>query len=162
MKLIAAISFLAFLASSDPALAYPTEVDPGELRDKRLATVRHYRWLERQAERENVGGGVAPAPSDRTSSAAAPLPPPTYPSGVLTSEQVASYARGAGFPESVIPTMVAIAFRESRFDPSAQNPSGACGLWQIYPAQAGCLNPVTNAALAYQKYLAAGLTPWGS
>ena len=151
---------LGILTIATPALAYPTEVDPGELRDKRLATVRHYRQearLERerrQAEAEAAAEPQAQAAEDAPTTAA-------YPSGVLTAEQVASYARAAGFPESVIPTMVQIAYRESRFNPSAQNPSGACGLWQIYPAQSGCLNPATNAALAFAKYQAAGLSPWG-
>lgn len=92
-----------------------------------------------------------------------PAPSPvSYPSGALSAAQVASYARGAGFPEAVVPMMVRIAFRESRFDPGAVNSSsGACGLWQIYPAVPGCLNPATNAALAYAKYQASGLAPWG-
>lgn len=86
----------------------------------------------------------------------------SYSGGVLSAAQVASYARGAGFPESVIPTMVSIAYRESRFNPGAINSSsGACGLWQIYPAQSGCTNPVANAAMAYAKYRASGLSPWG-
>lgn len=86
----------------------------------------------------------------------------SYPSGVLSAAQVAAYARGAGFPDSVIPTMVAIAFRESRFNPNAINSSsGACGIWQIFPAQPGCTNPASNAAMAYAKYRASGLTPWG-
>lgn len=85
-----------------------------------------------------------------------------YSSGVLSAAQVASFAREAGFPESVIPTMVGFAYRESRFNPAAINAtSGACGLWQIFPAQPGCTNPAANAAMAYAKYRAAGLSPWG-
>jgi hypothetical protein len=86
----------------------------------------------------------------------------SYVGGVLSSSQVAAYARGAGFPESAIPTMVAYAYRESHFDPNAINASsGACGIWQIWPAQPGCTNPATNAALAFQKYQASGFAPWG-
>jgi hypothetical protein len=58
--------------------------------------------------------------------------------------------------------MVAYAYRESHFDPNAINASsGACGIWQIWPAQPGCTNPATNAALAFQKYQASGFAPWG-
>ena len=101
---------------------------------------------------------------------AAPVAPvATYSGGCLTSDQVAAYARGAGFPESAIPTMVAYAYRESHFCPGAINQtSGACGLWQIWPAQPGCTDPATNAAQAYAKYSAptagggiAGFSPWG-
>lgn len=83
-------------------------------------------------------------------------------SGCLTSDQVASYARSAGFPESAIPTMVAFAYRESHYCPGAINASsGACGLWQIYPAQPGCTDPASNARMAFAKYQAGGFAPWG-
>lgn len=69
--------------------------------------------------------------------------------------------RAVGFPESVIPTMLAIIERESGGDPSAINASsGACGLLQIYPYQAGCLDPMTNLRMGYAKYQASGLSPW--
>lgn len=98
---------------------------------------------------------VTPAPP-------APAPETSYPSGVLSAAEVASYARGAGFPESVIDEMVAIAYRESRFNPGAINSSsGACGLTQIFPAQPGCLDPARNMEMAYAKYQASGLAPWG-
>lgn len=104
-------------------------------------------------------GMFAPSPS---------VPPITHPSigggvGALTSAQVASYARGAGFPESVIPTMVSIAYRESNWIPTAVNlSSGACGLWQLYPCPGiAYLEPARNAAGAYAKYQASGLSPWG-
>lgn len=89
--------------------------------------------------------------------------------GCLSDAQIAAYARGAGFPEWVIPTMVYIAAHrgpsgrgESGGCPGAINPdSGACGLWQIYPPQYGCTDPAQNAAMAFAKYQAAGLAPWG-
>jgi hypothetical protein len=83
--------------------------------------------------------------------------------GALSAERVAHYARLVGFPESVIPTMVAIAWRESRFNPGAVNPfTGACGLWQMYPCPGPeAFFPATNAAMAYAKYQASGLSPWG-
>jgi hypothetical protein len=102
--------------------------------------------------------GILAAPS--------PLPVPSPIGGglnILTAEQVADYARGAGFPESVIPTMVGIAARESGFNAHAINlSSGACGLWQLYPCPGlQALDPATNAALAYAKWEASGLAPWG-
>lgn len=90
------------------------------------------------------------------------IAPPAYPAGVLSAAQVASYATAAGFPSSVVPTMVAIAYRESRFDPNAVNASsGATGLWQIFPGGSQYLDPAANAAAAYAKYEASGLSPWG-
>lgn len=102
------------------------------------------------------------APSPYAASVPVHTTSTSYTGGVLSASQVASYARGAGFPESVIPEMVAIAYRESRFNPAAINSSsGACGIWQILPAQPGCTNPASNAAMAYAKYRASGLQPWG-
>jgi hypothetical protein len=100
----------------------------------------------------------------------APTPDPSYPGVIgggsfqLTAVQVAGFARGAGFPESVIPTMVAIAARESGYNAHAVNlSSGACGLWQLYPCPGlSFLDPAVNAAGAYAKYQASGLSPWGS
>src|SRR5262245_9128077 len=92
--------------------------------------------------------------------------------GRLTASQVAGYARGAGFPEYVVGTMVSIADRESGLCPRAvygygcneggtTHGSNACGLWQLYPCPGPqALDPATNARLAYQKYRASGLAPW--
>lgn len=85
-------------------------------------------------------------------------------SGCLSADQVAGYARGAGFPEDAIATMVAYAYRESHYCPGAVNSSsGACGLWQLYPCYGGSawLDPSTNARYAYAKYAASGFAPWG-
>jgi hypothetical protein len=104
--------------------------------------------------------------------------PVSYPASVLTSSQVGSYARRAGFPESLIPSMVAIAYHESTFCPSAVNGQGcygtakaggsACGLWQLFPCPGPTyLDPMANAWGARSKCLgaiAAGgscLDPWG-
>jgi len=103
---------------------------------------------------------------------AAPVAPvAAYSGGCLTSDQVAAYARSAGFPEWAIPTMVAYAYRESHFCPGAINgTSGACGLWQANPCYGGAawLAPGTNAAIAFQKFSAPypgggyyGFHPWG-
>lgn len=82
--------------------------------------------------------------------------------GVLTAVQVANYARGAGFPDYTIPTMVFYAGRESGFDPRAVNSSsGACGLWQLYPCPGPqALDPAVNAHYAYLKWRASGFAPW--
>lgn len=92
-------------------------------------------------------------------------PSPTYSSytgGCLSDTQVAGYLRAAGFPESAISTMLYYSHRESGNCPGAINSSsGACGLFQIYPAQPGCTDPATNARLAYEKYQASGFSPWG-
>ena len=148
---------IGVLMIATPALAYPTEVDPGELRDKRLATVRHYRQETRERA-EARQPSPTPASGSALPRVSAPTPGP-----------IAAYLRAAGFPEEVIPTMVQIALRESGGDPSAVNGGGpayaggpACGLLQLYPCPGPeALDPWTNAALAYKKYLAAGLSPWG-
>jgi Transglycosylase SLT domain len=99
-------------------------------------------------------------------------PAPTrvaYTGGVLTETQVGGYIRRAGFPESLVPALIAIAFRESRFDPGAvNNSSGACGLFQLYPCPGpAAFTPLGNALYAREKCLAsieAGfscLRPWG-
>lgn len=127
--------------------------------DERRAWTRHVarvqqRLRERTAARLEARATEAPASA---------VPTYDYGDGVISAEGVAQYARMAGFPESVIPTMVAIAWRESRFNPGAVNPfSGACGLWQMYPCPGPeALFPATNAAMAYAKYQASGLAPWG-
>jgi hypothetical protein len=154
MKTIALTAALVALA--DPALAHQTEVDFKTMEWKRAGLARWDRKMARLERRayEQVAPEETSAPNPVISG---------HTGGVLTASQVASYARGAGFPEDVIPTMVEIAWGESRFDPSAVNSSsGACGLWQMYPCPGPeALNPATNAAMAYAKYAASGLAPWG-
>lgn len=124
--------------------------------ERRLAK-KERRQEAAEARRQAAAEAAAEAEASSTSAIG------SYPSGVLSAEQVASYARGAGFPESVIDTMVAIAYRESRFNPNATNASsGACGLWQLYPCPGpNAYDPAVNARLAYNKYAASGLAPWG-
>jgi len=123
---------------------------------------------KRELRRKKAAAEAAAAEAAAEAAASTPTPSTSnyssYTGGVLTAEQVASYARSAGFPEYIIPTMVSIAYRESRFNPGAVNSSsGACGLWQLYPCPgAWALTPSGNAAGAYEKYKAAGgLSPWG-
>jgi Transglycosylase SLT domain len=68
----------------------------------------------------------------------------------------------AGGSKSYAPLMAAIAEAESSGCSSAQNPGGACGLWQINPPQSGCFNPATNAKMAVAKLKSQGLAAWAT
>jgi len=114
-----------------------------------------------------VGGGVA-----------------QYTGGVLTAEQVAKMAYEAGFRGQALVDVVAIAGRESHYDPSAHNPNrktgdNSFGLMQINmidklgPArlrQFGLtsneqlLDPMTNLRAAFSMYQSSGgtLSAWGA
>lgn len=164
------------------AHGFQTGVDSQEVHYKRRAAVQRQEWLERverrkARERREAAQEAAAAEAAAQAEAAAE---PSYPSGgsagALSADAVASLARGAGFPENLISTMVAIAYRESTYCPTAVNgygcagvghavPGGpACGLWQMYPCPGPhALDPATNAAMAYAKYVGAGhsLSPWG-
>lgn len=133
--------------------------------------VRRLRRDHRRELREAAAAAAAEAaatPTVTLSSAPTSSYSTSSSGGCLSDAEIASYARAAGFPESVIPTMVYIAAHrngtgESGGCPGAINPSsGACGLWQLYPCYGGSawLDPATNARLAYQKYAASGLSPW--
>lgn len=160
MKKLTTILVLLVMGLAGPAEAHQFDVKiQWTIRTDRY--IAKQEWKERVREQREARREAAAAAVVVESS---PPPIPSYSGGVLSSAQVASYARGAGFPESLISTMVAIAWRESRFNPGAVNSSsGACGLWQMYPCPGPeALNPATNAAMAYAKYQAAGgLSPWG-
>ena len=73
----------------------------------------------------------------------------------------------AGGSKALAPTMAAIAMAESGGCSSAQNPSGATGLWQILGAvnpadQAGLTDPAVNANEAALKYETQGLGAWAT
>ena len=100
----------------------------------------------------------------------------------LNDQQVATLVRQAGFPEEVVPTMVAIAHGESSLDPMAFNPDTrtgdqSYGLFQINmlgdmgPArrkQFGIASneelydPVVNVQAAKKIYDSQGLGAWGA
>lgn len=100
----------------------------------------------------------------------------------LNNQQVATLLRQAGFPEEVVPTMVAIAHGESRLNPKAFNPDVSTGdqsygLFQINmlgdmgPArrkQFGIASneelydPVKNVQAAKAIYDSQGLKAWGA
>ena len=68
----------------------------------------------------------------------------------------------AGGPPEVAGLMAAIALAESGGNPSAYNPSGATGLWQILgnPFPGDARDPLTNARMAVAKYRTQGLGAW--
>lgn len=88
--------------------------------------------------------------------------------------QIAQYARQAGFPESAIPTAVAIAMAESsgRADATHSNTNGSIdrGLMQINSIHSQLLSqynwkdPLQNMQMAYQIWKDAGnsWTPWST
>jgi hypothetical protein len=91
----------------------------------------------------------------------------------LTPQEIAGYARGAGFPADQIPTAVAVALAESGGDPAAvnsanRNGSVDYGLWQINTVHGALLqqgnkfDPAANAKMALSVYRGAGSkwTPW--
>jgi Lysozyme like domain len=88
---------------------------------------------------------------------------------ILSAAQIQGYAAAAGFSGADLATAVAIALAESSGDPSAINPEGSYGLWQIYlpmhPEFAGVnlLDPQANAAAAFSVYSKAhGFGPWST
>lgn len=93
----------------------------------------------------------------------------------LTAEQIAGYARGAGFSGSDVTKAVAIAFAESRGNPKAinranRNGSVDYGLMQINTVHKQLLasgkwdDPASNMAMARRVFLDAGgkWTPWAT
>lgn len=170
LTIVIATTILAGVTAA-PAYALQSEVEqqqsirtPRWIDHKRevwLTKVRAQRLRERAEARAAARAAEAAAAEEEA--AATTTDYSSYSGGVLSADQVASYARAAGFPESVIGTMVDIAWDESRFDPGAVNgSSGACGLWQMYPCPGSeALNPATNAAMAYYKYTHGGLSHWG-
>jgi hypothetical protein len=96
----------------------------------------------------------------------------------LSREQIASYAKSAGFPDDLVPTMVAIALAESggRTEAHADDSDDdSYGLWQInmigslgpgrrkqfgLKADKELLDPTVNARAAYAVYKSQGLKAW--
>jgi hypothetical protein len=80
----------------------------------------------------------------------------------LSPDAIQAFAANAGFSGADLATAVAIAFAESSGIPTARNPEGSYGLWQIYlpahPEFAGqnLYDPQTNANAAFSIYSRAG------
>lgn len=91
----------------------------------------------------------------------------------LSYQQIEIDLKVAGFPNSMIPLMAAIAEAESGGNPGAVNPTdnggtqSSYGLFQIStgnhnPPASNWADPVENAKLAFQKYKSQGLGAWGT
>lgn len=168
---MAALTVAALLAMGTAWWQVPTDSDTtAEVRGTFVPRLEEHRQDVREheaylAELRRLAEAAAQAAQDAQEALDAAPTASSY-SGCLSDAQVASYARSAGFPESVIPTMVYIAAHRNGSGESGGCPgkinadSGACGLWQIYPPQPGCTDPATNAAQAFAKYQASGLSPW--
>lgn len=83
-------------------------------------------------------------------------------SGPYDAQALADLWKQAGGPSSKAQLMAAIALAESGGSPTAHNPSGATGLWQILgnPFPGNARNPLTNAKMAVSKYKSQGLGAW--
>ncbi len=90
--------------------------------------------------------------------------------GYATGGVVESYGQleglwdQAGGPSNMAALMAAIAEAESRGSSTAENPSGASGLWQILgqPFAGNVFDPLTNARMAVAKWRSQGLTAWAT
>ena len=82
--------------------------------------------------------------------------------GVVSYGQLEGLWDQAGGNPSMAALMAAIAEAESGGNPTAHNPSGASGLWQILgvPFPGNVYDPLTNARMAVAKYLSQGLGAW--
>jgi hypothetical protein len=175
-RTIIAIAFIAAIGSQVPASGFQT--DEGATVRPEVVNIQAVKERVRERVRERFGDWYAekiaallePEPVALAEPSVS-TPTISYPStglpscsgAVLSASQMASYARGAGFPDYIIPTMLTIACRESRWDPNAVNASsGATGLWQLYPGGTQYLDPAANAAAAYAKWKASGLSPWSA
>ncbi len=162
-RVLIAVALVAPLFNPISALAIQTDVNHREVSIHRRWLIEWTKEAKREARLEaKREAALADVETASESTVGGEAVPGAVVAGCLTASQVASYARGAGFPEGVISTMVAISYRESHWCPGAVNASsGATGLWQIYPGGPQYLDPAANAAAAYAKYAASGLTPWG-
>ena len=124
------------------------------------------------------GGGQAPkaAPAPVTTAAPTtapppPPPPPPVPPGSWSEAQIIQIIRDV-FPDDIEEKAIAIAHRESRFDPYAQN-FCCTGLFQIYgDVHEKLINslgfrvdqltdPLVNCVVALTLYQRSGWAPWG-
>ena len=91
---------------------------------------------------------------------------PGYASGGIVEgySQLEGLWKQAGGPASMAGLMAAIAEAESGGRSTAQNPSGASGLWQILgvPFPGNVFDPLTNARMAVAKWRSQGLGAWAT
>lgn len=127
----------------------------------------------------SLSGFANAIPGSGGGSGLGPLPPILGGGMTLTLQQVAYYARSAGFSGADLATAIAVAMAESGGNTRAYNPEtaantpeghGSYGLWQIYlkahPEFAGqdLYDPQINANAAFSVYRAAGyqFRPWSA
>src|SRR5205085_6631082 len=82
--------------------------------------------------------------------------------GAYSKAALSSLWVQAGGSPGVSALMASIALAESGGNPTAHNPSGASGLWQILgvPFPGNPMDPMTNARMAVAKYQSQGLGAW--
>jgi hypothetical protein len=113
----------------------------------------------------------APPPTAPPTTAPPPPPPPPPPQGSWSESQIIQIIRDV-FPDDIEEKAIAIAHRESRFDPYAQN-FCCTGLFQIYgDVHEKLINslgfrvdqltdPLVNCVVALTLYQRSGWAPWG-
>lgn len=138
----------------------PPNSSTGALTEQIFQSIRHWR------EQPRIVAGV-PGPATATSTAERLSPPPTI-ALPLTVEEIIRDV----FPDDIEDRAVRIAWRESRFVPTARN-SCCFGILQIHKMHLAWLCPElgicstdqlldarTNAEAAYALYLRDGWAPW--
>ena len=94
---------------------------------------------------------------------------PRFQSGGVVTAAKAAFA--AGFRGDTLRNMVAIAGRESGYNPRAKNlkyPDHSIGLWQVnqlahkgrFGTDSQLMDPIRNARAAFQLFKASGYSPW--
>ena len=148
-----------------PARSSPT-VDGDEADDSNPmpAATRRRRWLR-------PVGAVVLAAALACTAAGCLAPAPSGPSPAVDSAIHAAFDSAGAW---AVICMTEVAGRESHWDPGAQNPSGASGLFQIMlplhddlfwalgVSPAAWSDPYWNAQAARELWNAAGIAPWGS
>jgi hypothetical protein len=147
------------------SLEHRLQLTLAELHRLHLLHLAHERRLSiLRAEAAQQSSQQAPESTRNTA-----IPPVIPPAGKMP--QTYTYAQleqlwiSAGGSSALAPLMAAIAMAESAGNPTAYNPSGATGLWQILGAvnpsdQANLTNPQVNAHEAVLKYQTQGLQAW--
>lgn len=83
---------------------------------------------------------------------------------ILSDTQIAQYAIAAGWSGNDARIAVAVAIAESGGSTTAQNPSGASGLWQVmwslHNESGDWSDPATNARAAYGVWKQQGWNAW--
>jgi Lysozyme like domain len=156
--------------SSGPVTGAPDDM-PGEHGGVGFAGPRSYSGMSIQERIQQLSAdamstfGSAPTPSRRRSGSGGGTTATSYTGS--GAELAARAAYDAGFRGEDLYRIVAIAGRESGFDPRAINrASNDTGMWQIAPVNWGnmtqqqLLDPKNNAAVAFRLYQSSGFHGW--